>query len=370
MKILIFTASTGGGHKRAASAMKEYFESVSAENTVKIVDGIAQAGKLYNKFICGGYTTLAKRMPNFYGKLYRNSDKKSALNNLCEGVNRSKGKHILPVIRDFEPDVIISCHAFITLMLGDLKTNGKIFAPVIALITDFKAHYTYFADGIDHYVVSVETMRRDMSERYAINADSIHVYGIPVFQRFMTSPDKAELKRSLGLDESKKTILFMAGSFGVSEVLNVYKSIADNSGDCQFIVITGNNKSLFKKFETVADKRNTKLLMFVNNVEDYMHCSDLIITKPGGLTVTESLQCRLPMAIYSAYPGQEEDNANFLADAGVAVLLKDNPGKLVGEIIESDDKLKEMSENCKKTLSGNSSEKIYGLMQKLTSKEG
>lgn len=74
----------------------------------------------------------------------------------------------------------------------------------------------------------------------------------------------------------------------------------------QFIVITGRNIKLFANLEKVIEETgmqdNTKLLYFVKNVEDYMHISDLIVTKPGGLTVTESLACSLPMAIYSAFP--------------------------------------------------------------------
>lgn len=366
MKILIFTASTGGGHKRAAAAMREYFESVSPDNQVKVVDGLAQTGRFYNKFICGGYTLLAKRMPKFYGRIYKNSDKESAINNLCESLNRSKRKHILPVIEEFQPDVILSCHAFITLMLGKLKTEGKIKVPVVSLVTDFKAHYTYIADGIDHYVVSSKKMVDDMNERFGINKSKVHAYGIPVFRKFTEKADKPELKKALGLNIHKKTILFMAGSFGVSEVLEEYKGISNSSKDCQFVVITGNNERLYKKFRDVIDKGNTKLLMFVNNVEDYMHVSDLIITKPGGLTVTESLQCRLPMAIYSAFPGQEADNAAFLEEQGVAVVLGKNSGEAIKSIITDDEKLSEMSENCRKTLDQNSCEKIYELLAELT----
>ncbi|MEE3333309.1 MAG: glycosyltransferase [Ruminococcus sp.] len=369
MKILIFTASTGGGHKRAAAAMKEYFELAGKNNEVKVVDGIAQTGKFYNKFICGGYTVLAKKMPRFYGRLYRSSDRESALNNFCERLNRSKGKHILPVINEFDPDIIVCCHAFITIMLGDLKLKGLIKAPVVSVITDFQAHYTYVADGIDHYIVSTDDMVRDMSERHGVDPSKVHAYGIPVFRKFLMTPDRGELCSELGLDPDKKTILFMAGSFGVNEVLDVYKDIVSKAGDSQFVVITGNNAHLYKRFGAIAGD-NTKLLMFVNNVEDYMHCSDLIITKPGGLTVSESLQCRLPMAIYSAFPGQEADNAEYLAGEGVAVMLGKNPGAEVYRVICDDDRLAAMSENCKKTLSGNSCEKIYNLLETLTTQKG
>ena len=117
----------------------------------------------------------------------------------------------------------------------------------------------------------------------------------------------------------------------------------------QFIVITGRNIKLFANLEKVIEETgmqdNTKLLYFVKNVEDYMHISDLIVTKPGGLTVTESLACSLPMAIYSAFPGQERDNAEFLLNKGAAI--------------------DEMKEKCRELHRPDSAEKIFRLAQKL-----
>ena len=107
MKILVFSASTGGGHRRAAAALKEYIEANSENTEVRISDGLALSGKAYNKFICNGYTTLAKLTPKFYGRLYISSDKESKLSNLCNNVNRRKGRHLLPEIESFKPDVII-----------------------------------------------------------------------------------------------------------------------------------------------------------------------------------------------------------------------------------------------------------------------
>ncbi len=360
MKILVFTASTGGGHKRAAAAFKEYVGSVSPETDVKVVDGIAKTGKAFNGLICGGYTFLAKHMPGFYGSMYRRSDKKSMLNSICNGANKSQGKKLLPDIEEFKPDVILSCHPFVTTMLGDLKTKGLLSVPTVSLITDFAPHQTYIADGIDHYIVSSEAMVETFRERYDIDSSRVHAFGIPVFRKFAEKTSGAKL----GFSKDKKTILFMAGSFGVTKVLGVYKDIVLKNPGCQFIVITGNNKQLFDNFKPVVTE-NTRLLMFVDNVEDYMHAADLIITKPGGLTVSESLVCELPMAIYSAYPGQEEDNAKFLSDSGAAIILGKYPGETIRALIDDEIRLSVMKRNCKLTCCGNASEKLFNLCREL-----
>lgn len=364
MRVLIFTASTGGGHKRAATALKNTIERLSPESQVLVADGIALSGKLYNRFICDAYTLLAKNAPDVYGQIYEYSDKNTPLNSLSNNVNKVKSHKILPIIQDYMPDIIVSCHAFTSTMLGNLKSKGEINIPVISLITDFEPHRTYIANGIDHYIVSSEEMVNLFIGKYNFPAGNIHPFGIPVFEKFSETVNKTDIRKKLNLDPKLPVILFMAGSFGVSEVLKNYEKISEKCKNCQFIVITGNNSKLFNRFETIASD-NTILLMYVNNVEDYMHSADLIITKPGGLTVSESLQCGLPMAIYSAFPGQEAGNANYLVRSGAAVMLGKNPGETVANLLNNKELLNEMSQNCLKIAPDNSSKKIIELMEKI-----
>ena len=129
-------------------------------------------------------------------------------------------------------------------------------------------------------------------------------------------------------------------------MLSFYKALAQRASEMQFIVITGRNIKLFANLEKLVEEMgmqdNTKLLYFVKNVEDYMHISDLIVTKPGGLTVTESLACSLPMAIYSAFPGQERDNAEFLLNKGAAIMLQKKTGADdIVNLVKNTEKLEE-----------------------------
>lgn len=368
MKILIFTASTGGGHKVAAAALENAFHRISPEDQVMLRDGLALTGKLYNHLICDGYTFLAKNAPDFYGTIYKISDKESPLNKFCNIQNKAKGNKLLPVIHEFNPDVIISCHAFVTIMLDKLKEDGEITTPVISQITDFSPHYTYVVNNIDHFIVSSDEMVDMMTNKYKLPAKKVHPFGIPVAEKFLEPCDRNAVARDLGLKENTPTILFMAGSFGVSKILKLYEEISQMEPDAQYIVITGNNKKLYHKFESIVGD-NTKLLMYVDNVNDYMHCADLIITKPGGLTVSESIHCALPMAIYNAFPGQEEENAKFLLKSGVAVILQENPAKTISTLLSKPEILQEMSNNCKGLCQGNSCEQIINLAHSIGKKE-
>ncbi|MGN1467501.1 MAG: glycosyltransferase [Ruminococcus sp.] len=374
MKILILTASTGGGHKVAAAALKDTIEKADSSVQVEIEDGLKYCGNIYNKFICGGYLVLATKTPGLYGKLYNKSDKKSKLNSICNHVNAREGFKLVSLFEKVKPDVVISCHAFITTMLSKLKLKKIIDVPVISLITDFSPHRTYFFKGIEAYITSDENMTEEITGYGIIQKERIYPYGIPIFDKFYRETSKEKTAQELNFSLDIPTVLLMAGSFGVTEVLAVYESFMHTDIECQCIVITGNNQKLYDAFEKYLGDSNrphkpTKLFKFINNVEEYMHFSDLIVTKPGGLTVTESLACNLPLAIYNAIPGQENENAEYLKNSQVAIILDKQPeigGKEIAALLSDKAKLKQMQENCKKISKRDSALNIFRLAKEFS----
>lgn len=373
MRVLILTASTGGGHNTTARALKTTIENADSNATVEIVEALAYCNKLYNKFICGGYLLVATKMPKLYGKMYANSDKESSLNSLCNKLNMRVGRKLTSLFEDFKPDAVISCHPFITAMLSDLKGKNKLSVPVISILTDFSPHRTCFFPNIDGYVISNKEMTADILKYNIVSEKELYPIGIPVYEKFYKQIDKEKLAKDIGFSVNKPTILFMAGSFGVKDIFNYYKSFVKNDADCQCIVVTGKNEKLYKAFNKYINnpenpQKPTKLFQFVNNVEEYMHFADLIATKPGGLTVSESLACHLPMAIYSAFPGVEEGNANYLIGQSVAVALDDNcevAGKQLADLVSNPHKLKEMKQKCQEIAKPYSALNTYKLAQKL-----
>ncbi len=374
MNILILTASTGGGHKRAAAAIKAKIEKISPDTKVTIVDAMKKVGKVYNKTICGGYHFMATKIPKVYGISYRMSDENPIVYTTVEQYNNIMSKKLLSVIEQTRPDVIINCHPFITTMVSHLKKNGKVTAKAISLITDYDSHRSYINSNMDAYVTAEPSMAEKLVEKYKADRDKIYPIGIPIFDEFSADFDKEEICRREGIDPKKPTVLLMAGSFGVTTVLEFYKSLASKSVGIQFIVITGRNEKLYesldKAIEEMGTAGNTKLLFFVDNVYDYMHISDVIVTKPGGLTVTESLACGLPLAIYSAYPGQELDNAVYLTEQHAAVLLdKKNGADEIISLLNDKERLAQMKEVCKKLSRPNSAEKVFELAKKIVNEK-
>lgn len=368
MKILILSAATGGGHLRASRAISDYIRQNDPDCSVEVVDAMKSIGSLLDKTVCEGYHALATKTPKLFGKLYRATNKKSPLSDLLTGFSSSFSRLLLPTIEQCDPDAIISTHPFVSEMVSHLKETGYLDMPLITLMTDYGPHRAWIAPFADAYVVSNADMIPEMEEM-GVSREKIYPFGIPVEDVFFTKADKPALLKKFGLDPSMPTILIMAGSFGVTNVLKIYRQITRTDIPFQAVVITGRNEKLYAAFadEVETSPKKTKLVFFTDEVENYMHASDLLITKPGGLTVSEALACNIPLAVFDAIPGQEEDNADFLLNYNMAVKLEHGTdcGAVIRSLLEDSRRLDTMRSNCAEFDKSHSAENILALTREL-----
>lgn len=368
MNILILSASTGGGHMRASKAIEGYMTQQNKDINVKIVDSLLYISPILNKTITGGYVYLATKTPRLYGKLYDLTNKEHKLANFVTRVNNIFANKLLPLIEDFKPDVIITTHPFPTEMVSRLKYKKEINIPLICIMTDYAPHKAWINEKVDAYIVANDDMVGKMVSE-GVDLKCIYPYGIPVDEVFFEEKEKQLVLEELGLDSNLPTILMMAGSFGVNNVFDVYRNIVDIDLEFQIILVTGRNQRLYNHFEDVigSSSKKTKLIYFTNEINKFMQASDIIITKPGGLTVTEALACNIPMAVFDAIPGQEEENAEFLLKHNMAVRIKDGDScrKAIVELLKDGNKLENMKEACKSFGKNDSTKNIFLLINEL-----
>jgi processive 1,2-diacylglycerol beta-glucosyltransferase len=97
------------------------------------------------------------------------------------------------------------------------------------------------------------------------------------------------------------------------------------------VVVAGRNEALRTALALRDFRHPTRVLGFVTNMQDLMAVSDMILTKPGGLTTSEALAFGKPLFILNPIPGQESANSDFLLERGVAAKVnrvEDLPHKL------------------------------------------
>ena len=171
-------------------------------------------------------------------------------------------------------------------------------------------------------------MKQNLLEK-GIKENQIKVTGIPLSNRFLSHYDKEKTLSEFGLSTKKRTVLFFAGGeqgFGKDTVYNMLKSLIESFPNLQIIAISGKNEKIKNQFDELVNKTNSnetvKILEYTTKIPELMSVSDLVITKPGGLTTTESLASGLPIIVINPIPGQEEENAEFLENKGVAIWIK------------------------------------------------
>lgn len=370
MNILILSASTGGGHFKASRALESYILENEPDAKVKVVDTLEYINSFINKIVTKGYLVLAKYLNAMYKEMYSLTDRSGFLTCLVTKLISLFSKKLLPLIEEFSPDVIITTHPFSTEMISILRGKKIIKVPSICIMTDYAPHNTWIKPNIDEYCVACEEMIEDMVSR-GIPSEKIHPYGIPVYKGFFhqDKEDKSLLLKELELSEDKMTLLVMAGSFGVYNIEKIYKNIIDIPMDFQIIILTGNNKRLYKKMKQLVklSNKDTKLIKFTNEVHRYMNLADVLITKPGGLTVSEALAANLPLITFDAIPGQEEANAKFLLNRGMSISIGkgDNCSDTIESLLKDEEKLKNIKENCMKFDKSSSTSELLELIKKL-----
>lgn len=353
-KILVLYGSYGGGHKSAANAIKQYIKQNYEDKTVETIDCIEYISKVINKITTGAYNQMAKKAPWAWKRVYFNSER-GMLSKISNGTNALMSKKLCHLIQKENPDIIISTHPFATQMCGRLKRKGKISCKIATIMTDYEIHNQWLQEFayIDKYFVAHEGMKNSMV-KLGINIDKIFVTGIPMSERFLEKFDRKEIFEELNLQEDKKTILFFGGGemgLGKDRTCEVLKVLVEEFKDIQVIAISGKNEVMKEKFNEIVTERKSsnrvKILEYTKKVPEFMSISDLVITKPGGLTTTESLASGLPMIIINPIPGQEEQNAEFLEKSKVGIWLKRDCDvkEVLKSVILSEDKLIQMKNN-------------------------
>ena len=364
-KVLIMSVSTGGGHNRAARAIKEELESRTIDTMsieCEIVDSLKLVNNTMDKVISRGYEKSALYTPKAYGSVYRFSEttiasKNEFKTNPLTSLMARKFKHLL---NESTPDLIIGTHPFPMIALSTLKKNNNIHSlsrsesfykstkvdipPMISVLTDYTTHSTWIQNEIDYYIVGHEYVK-ELLVYEGVDSEKVKAFGIPVEKSFLSHRDRETVLTELGLSPEKLTVLLMGGSFGAGNIKETLEDLIAIDRDFQILVITGRNEHLKDKLSKMLDStihnKNICLLGYTNKMNDILASIDVLISKPGGLTTTEALLNDVPMIVPYFIPGQEEENLDFLTNCGAAlrttkkyslpVLLKvliDDPSRL------------------------------------------
>ncbi|MBI3730837.1 MAG: galactosyldiacylglycerol synthase [Burkholderiales bacterium] len=351
-KILLLSVSAGAGHKRAAQAIQATALTYPADTEVLHLDVMDFVTVGFRKIYTDFYIKLVNKAQTLWGYLYHASNEAqsdSTMEKLRRGIERLNARPLLQAIADFAPDVIVCTHFLPAEMLSRLLRKERLHCPVWVQVTDFDLHRMWVHEHMAGYFAASE----EVADRMRINgipAERIHVTGIPIMPAFTQHLDRKTCAAEFGLDPALQTFMLMGGGAGLGGLDEVAERLLSLPGNFQLIVLAGKNAPALQALQKLALRYPGRLLPqgFTDKVERLMACADLVITKPGGLTTSECLAMGLPMIVNSPIPGQEERNADFLLEQGVALKAYDDVSLAyrLNYLLQHPDKLRDMHDKA------------------------
>jgi len=353
-KALIISASAGSGHIRAAQAIENAFAKHAPGIEVRHIDALAYTPKLFAGMYAKSYLAMANRLPALWGYLYGEYDKKrldGKSAKLRKFIDRLNTRKLVDYIRDFTPDHIIMTHFLPAEVMSGLKKKHRLDIDCSLVVTDFDVHAFWIHGCMERYFVPSREVAYVLARR-KIDEPAVHTVGIPIDPVFGRREKALALKQSMGIGAKKKVILIASGGFGVGNVQETVRRLAACVKGAEFLVVCGRNAKMKKAVGAVQPPGGNRIhaFGFVDNMHELMSVSDVIVTKAGGLTVSEALAKHLPIIILSPIPGQEERNSDYLLEEGAAVKVNSLPALeyKLRELVKNRTKLKTMKENAKR----------------------
>lgn len=323
--VLILHATAGAGHTRAAQAVGAALTLQGQPH--QVVDTLECTAALFRKMYVKAYIEVVQKAPEVWGYLYDKWDvaaspqsKRARTRLAFDKLNASTFKQL---IKETNPRVIICTHFLPLELLSDLKARGKLNTPVHAIVTDVSPHAFWVYPNIERYHVATPTAARELA-RKGFPPERISVSGIPIDPVFNHSLPAVKARAKVGLPE-RPTVLLLSGGFGVGPMTQLLGSFRQSRAPISLVVVAGKNAGLEAECRRIAATLPipVKVHGFVSNIHELMDASDLVVTKPGGLTTTEILAKGRPMVLVAPIPGQEQRNCEYLLEEGAAVRLYD-----------------------------------------------
>ena len=348
-KVLILTAPFGSGHLQVSSSLTEQFmkyENVVVEEYDLYSEEFPTLSKTLQKAYLKTYKPIGKDVYRmlYYGSSYAIHDSihaKMLKPYLDFGIRSLRNK-----INTFKPDVIIS--VFPVTSLYKLEEKGfKI--PIYTVITDYYASGLWLYKGARrHYVASNRMVAWGVAN--GLTQNQFMLTGIPIHNKFYQELDREQLYKKYGLDPLKRTVVVSAGTHGVvSHVDDIAGRLATQS-DIQVVVVCGKNNKLYEQISQLKQEHcNLVVLGYCHEMHELLEIADLMVTKPGGISLTEAAVKGVPVLLYNPVYGQELENARYFQEKGAAVIVSSESELIyhVLIILNEEGMLEEMKQNIK-----------------------
>jgi processive 1,2-diacylglycerol beta-glucosyltransferase len=325
---------------------------------VKNIDVLDFTNAAFRRLYARSYLDLVNRAPYALGYFYDMLDREPSPRHKSDRFRLLLEKLNLRKFQKFlcdEPwDVIVNTHFLPTEIIAALRRQGDLATPQLTATTDFETHRLWVHLPCDRFFTATEEGKINLV-RWGVPAETITVTGIPIHPAFSRPKDRTECRAKHGLVGDRPVVLQLAGGFGVGPIEQIFDAMMEIRTPLELVVIAGRNEELKARLENKAqnisgNRHGVHVLGFTREIDELMAAADLLVSKPGGLTTSETLARGLPMAVVNPIPGQESRNSDFLLENRAAVKVNNLatlPYKL-DQLLGSPERLAELAANARR----------------------
>lgn len=323
-RILVLSAAVGAGHLRAAEAIELTLRRVVPSATVKNVDVLSLTNAAFRRIYGKAYLDLVNKAPHFLGYFYDLLDQPRSPGRKSDRLRLVMEKlNLKPFIRFLEEepwDLVINTHFLPAEIIAALRKQGRLQLPQVTVTTDFETHRLWVNEPCEHYFTATEEGAQYL-ECWGVPHGRATATGIPIHPVFSEPKAQADSLARLGLAADRPVVLQVAGGFGVGPIAKIYQALLDVPEPLQILTVTGRNAAAKSELEAlpVPERHRARVFGFTDQMDELMAAADLVVSKPGGLTTSETLARGAAMVIVNPIPGQESRNSDFLLENGAAI---------------------------------------------------
>lgn len=316
--ILFAISDTGGGHRAAAAAICAAITQLAETQTdpqadTHIVDMLASTGFPLIRDAPDLYDQLSTRWLPVFDFFYRLTDGRRRIDTLTQLVYLQAHRNIVRVLEETRPQLVVSVHPLANRLIGNTRRKYRLSFRFITVVTDLVSLHAAWGDpDAELCVVPTEEAYQRMRKN-GMPASQLLRTGFPVHPKFTayTKP-KSEAREALAIAQEPFTLLVTSGGVGSGNLRELVLQLNRSYPQLQLLVVTGKNTALREELQALNLGELVRIYGFVNNMEELMAASDIVVTKAGPGTLMEALVMRRPVIVTEAVGMQERGNIDFV----------------------------------------------------------
>lgn len=323
-RVLILHASVGSGHRRAGEALLQAFRR-RQPGQVELADVLDYANPIFREAYTRSYVQMTDKLPALWSYVYEQTDREifrftGDIRALADSIS---ARGLRRLLREYVPTVIVCTHFLPVEVLSARKARARLSQPLYCVLTDYAAHAFWAYQSVDGYFVATDLTRTQLIER-GVHPDIIRVTGIPVDPKISEPKQRDASRTALDFTFTYPLITLFGGGLDDRRVRIMIEAFIASGIQATLVIVAGRNRGLQAALSDISSTAtlDIRMLGYVDYVDELIVASDIVITKAGGLTISEVLGRGVPMVIIDPIPGQEESNADYLAGVGAAISIR------------------------------------------------